>query len=250
MQIQAIAGDGIMFRRLLGTGPGTGQRRFTGRAFCYPGYQSADLAYAITGHSAQGGTVHTGIALLTGAEDRQWLYPAMTRGTDMNLVFVFTTPARPADPQPGTRAAPELDRYDRTRLERQGLVPAQPTPGLGSPDPRESTAVLADVLGRDGAELSATETQRKNLANADHLATLHTIWAAETQGTRYDRYRELVMAADIELRRRHPDHVIEPLRSAEPAPSGDNGRDDLTVAPGKNIGDMAAWISALATQRQ
>ena len=78
---------------------------------CFSGYQSSDLAYAITGHSAQGATVHTGIALVTGAEDRQWLYPAMTRGTDANLVFVFTTPPKVADPQPGTRAAPELERY-------------------------------------------------------------------------------------------------------------------------------------------
>jgi hypothetical protein len=53
--------------------PRPGRRR-------YVGYQSCDLAYAITGHSAQGATVHTGIALVTGNEDRQWLYPAMTRG--------------------------------------------------------------------------------------------------------------------------------------------------------------------------
>ena len=47
--------------------------RFTDRAFGYAGYQTCDLAYAITGYSAQGGTVHTGIALVTGGEDRQWL---------------------------------------------------------------------------------------------------------------------------------------------------------------------------------
>ena len=104
-----------MVRRLLDPDPATGQRRFTDRAFRYDGYQTADLAYAVTGHSAQGATVHTGIALVTGTEDRQWLYPAMTRGTDTNLAYVFTTPARPADPQPGTRPAPELDRYDRIR---------------------------------------------------------------------------------------------------------------------------------------
>src|SRR3954470_10572091 len=99
-----------------------------------PGYQTADLAYAITGHSAQGATVHTGIALLTGTEDRQWLYPAMTRGTDANLAYVFTTPPKAADPQPGTRAAPELDRYERIRHERAGLLPAQPAPGPCSAD--------------------------------------------------------------------------------------------------------------------
>src|SRR5690242_415065 len=48
-------------------------------------------------------TVHTGIALVTGTEDRQWLYPAMTRGTDANLAYVFTTPACPPTlgPVPG-----------------------------------------------------------------------------------------------------------------------------------------------------
>ena len=55
--------------------------------------------------------------------------------------------------------------------------------------------MLADVLSRDGAELSATETRRRNLANADHLAVLHAIWTAETRDARHDRYRELVTAA-------------------------------------------------------
>jgi len=75
LRIEAITGSGLMVRRLLQADPATGQRRFTGRAFCYAGYQTSDLAYAITGHSAQGATVHTGIALVTGTEDRQWLYP-------------------------------------------------------------------------------------------------------------------------------------------------------------------------------
>ena len=195
LRIEAITGSGLMVRRLLEADPATGQRRFTDRAFCYAGYQTCDLAYAITGHSAQGATVHTGIALVTGNEDRHWLYPAMTRGTDANLTFVFTTPPKAADPQPGTRAAPELDRYERIRREREGFLPAQPAAGPGNADPREPIAVLADVLNRDGGELSASETRRRNLANADHLAILHAIWAAETRGAREDRYRELVMAA-------------------------------------------------------
>ena len=195
LRIEAITGSGLMVRRLLEADPATGQRRFTDRAFCYAGYQTSDLAYAITGHSAQGATVHTGIALVTGNEDRQWLYPAMTRGTDANLAFVFTTPPKVADPQPGTRPAPELERYERIRHEREGILPAQPAAGPGSPDPREPIAVLADVLDRDGAELSASETRRRNLANADHLGILNAIWAAETRGARDDRYRELVMAA-------------------------------------------------------
>jgi len=153
--------------------------------------------------------VHTGIALVTGTEDRQWLYPAMTRGTDTNLAFVFT-PARAADPQPGTWPAPELDRYERIRRERAGY---QPAPLFGAqpdrPDQGEPVAVLADVLSRDGAEQSATETRRRNLANADHLAVLHAIWAAETKAARDDRYRELVMAALPSGRRQPLSHLAQ-----------------------------------------
>ena len=206
LRIEAITPSGLMVRRLLEADPATGQRRFTDRAFCYAGYQSSDLAYAITGHSAQGATVHTGIALVTGNEDRQWLYPAMTRGTDANLAFVFTTPPKVADSKPGTRAAPELDRYERIRRERDGILPAQPAAGPGNLDPREPIAVLADVLDRDGAELSASEARRRNLANADHLGILSTIWAAETRSARDDRYRELVMTALPAGYRQPPSH--------------------------------------------
>jgi len=196
LRIEAITRSGIMVRRMLDPDPATGQRRFTAQAFRYAGYQSADLAYAITGHSAQGATVHTGIALVTGSEDRQWLYPAMTRGTDANLAYVFTIPPRAADPEPGTRPAPELDRYERIRRERAGSPPAPlPGPQQDLTDEREPIAVLADVLSRDGAEQSAFAIRQRNLVNADHLATLHAIWAAETGNARYGRYRDLVAAA-------------------------------------------------------
>ena len=199
LRIEAITPGGIMVRRRLDPDRATRQRRFTTQAFRYDGYQSADLAYAITGHSAQGATVHTGIALVTGTEDRQWLYPAMTRGTNTNLAFVLATPPRIADPQPGTRPAPELDRYDRydrSRHEHDRYPPGLPgTADPGSLDLREPVAILADVLGRDGAELSATQTRRRTLANADHLGILHAIWTAETAAACDDRYRDLVLAA-------------------------------------------------------
>jgi hypothetical protein len=120
----------------------------------------------------------------------------MTRGTDANLAFVFTTPARAADPQPGTRPAPGLGRYERLRRERAGHHSDQLRPGRpDGADPRQPAAVLADILGRDSAGLSASAVRQRNLANADHLAALHAIWTAVTKGARNDRYRELVMAA-------------------------------------------------------
>jgi hypothetical protein len=195
LRIEAITSGGLLVRRQLEPDPATGARRFTERAFTYAGYQTCDLAYAVSGHSAQGGTVHTGITLITGNEDRQWLYAALTRGTDNNLVFVSTTPGRVADPASGTRAAPELARYERNRQQRDGCLPTQrPTPS-GGLDPREPIAVLADILDRDGAQLSATETRQRNLANADHLAILGAIWVGETKQVQDTRYRDLVMAA-------------------------------------------------------
>ena len=144
LRIEAITRRGIMARRLLDPDPAAGQRRFTDRAFRYTGYQSADLAYAITGHSAQGATVHTGIALVTGSEDRQWLYPAMTRGTDANLAYVFTTPAGPPTRSPAP--APPRTRPLRAHPARTRRAPAtgpQPSPAAGAAEP---IAVLADVL--------------------------------------------------------------------------------------------------------
>ena len=79
--------------------------------------------------------------------------------------------------------------------------------------------MLADVLSRDGAELSATQTRRRNLANADHLAVLNAIWSAETQDARHDRYRELVTAALPPSHRAELSHqarwLFRTLRAAE-----------------------------------
>ena len=52
--------------------------------------------------------------------------------------------------------------------------------------------MLADVLGRDGQERSATATLRQNLSDADHLAILHAIWTAETTPARHQHYRDLL----------------------------------------------------------
>src|SRR5262249_3374234 len=72
-------------------------------------------------------------------------------------------------------------------------APAPPRPALV--DPREPLAVLADVLQRDGSELSASEIRRRNLSNADHLGILNAIWTAESRDAHNCRYRELITAA-------------------------------------------------------
>jgi hypothetical protein len=180
----------------------------------------------------------------------------MTRGTDANLAFVFTKPARPADPTPATRSAPELARYERIRREHRGLPPAEPAKrGPGIVDSREPIAVLADVLDRDGAELSASETRRRNLANADHLGVLNAIWTAETRDARDDRYRQLVMAALPSGYQRELSHkakwLFRTLRAAELA-GLDPGEVTRTAIASQDLAgarDIASVIDARIRQR-
>ena len=113
LRIDAITRNGLLVRRALNPDPRTGQRRWTARAFRYAGYQDAELGYAVTDHAAQGRTVHTGLAVITGTEDHQHAYVALTRGTDANLAYVYTASPKTADPAPGPKPAPELDRYDK-----------------------------------------------------------------------------------------------------------------------------------------
>ena len=125
LRIEAVTGAGLVVRRALDADPATGRRRWTDRTFLYQHFSDAELGYAVTDHVAMGRTVHTGLAVITGTEDRQHAYVALTRGTDANLAYVFTISPKRADPVPGPRPAPELARYDQIHTERTG----EPAPG-------------------------------------------------------------------------------------------------------------------------
>jgi hypothetical protein len=58
--------------------------------------------------------------------------------------------------------------------------------------------------------------------------------------------RHLAVAADAELRRRHPGQPFPPLRSAEPEPATESQRAELTFTPGEPPGEMGRWIKDLA----
>ena len=215
LRVEAVTADGLVVRRALDADPATGQRRWTDRTFLYSLFGDAELGYAVTDHVAQGRTVHTGLAVITGTEDRQHAYVALTRGTDANLAYVFTLSPKLADPAPGPRPAPELARYDKISAERSGV----PAPQTEPAPPGTALGVLAGVLDRDGQQLSATQTRQQALADADHLAVLHAIWAAETTPARQQRYRALLLAALPPEHRREPGHqarwLWRTLRGAE-----------------------------------
>ena len=192
LRIEAVTRNGLIVRRALDADPRTGQRRWTSQPFLYVGYGSAELGYAVTDHVAQGRTVHTGLAVITGTEDRQHAYVALTRGISVNLAYVFTVSPKRADPAPGPRSAPELARYDQIYTERVGVPAPAASPSAAS---GEALAVLSAVLERDGQLLSATQDQLGGLANADHLAILNAIWTAETAPARQHRYKDLLAAS-------------------------------------------------------
>jgi conjugative relaxase-like TrwC/TraI family protein len=215
MRIDAVTRRGLIVRRALDADPQTGQRRWTQRNFVYRDYRNSELGYAVTDHSAQSRTVHTGLALITGTEDRQHAYVALSRGTDNNLAFVFTVSPKLADPAPGPRPAPELPRYDRIIAERDG----QPAPMVTATGTGEAVGVLADVLERDGQQLSASETWQRNLSNADNLAILNAMWTGETTAPREQRYQHMLARALPSEYRGEPSHQAKwlwrTLRAAE-----------------------------------
>ena len=215
LRVEQVTGHGLVVRRALDADPQTGQRRWTDRNFVYRDYRNSELGYAVTDHVAQSRTVHTGLALITGTEDRQHAYVALSRGTNNNLVFVFTVSPKLADPAPGPLPAPELPRYDRIRAERDGQpASTATTAGTGG-----VVGVLADVLERDGQQLSATETRQRNLSNADHLAILNAMWAGETTAAREQRYQDMLTRALPPAYRGEPSHQAKwlwrTLRAAE-----------------------------------
>jgi len=208
-RIDSAETNGIQVRRVLDADPETGRPRFANHAVLYGAskFPDTDLAYAVTGHNGMGGTVARGLAFITGSESLEWLYVALTRGRTCNTAITVTRDGmrdnagqkvaiqpREAEPQPGTRPDPELARHERIQRERAGL-PLPPEPAGQVEHEREPIAVLADCMDREEREESASEYQRRELANADHLGLVYARWADLAGQADRERYRGLVMDA-------------------------------------------------------
>src|SRR6202040_1037146 len=120
LKITAVRGGAVVAQLVLDCDPQTGEQRL-GPEFLFTSGKTSDLAYCITGHSAQGRTVSTSTVLVTGQEDRRWFYVAMSRGALGNHAVICTEPVRPDDARPGVRPAPELARQAMIDAERAGL---------------------------------------------------------------------------------------------------------------------------------
>jgi hypothetical protein len=70
-------------------------------------------------------------------------------------------------------------------------------------------------------------------------------WEAATR-----TQRRLAVAADAELRRRHPEQRFTPLRPAEPHPATGAQRAELTLTADQDIPEPGQWIKDLAVGRR
>jgi hypothetical protein len=147
----------------------------------------------------------------------------------------------------GTAAPPR-----RRRAHRRPRGPGQDDPRLGTRRPPPIGTVRAAVpqarpafgerqWSRPPADTNATPGGHRT---AQAMANRQE-WEHATAGS-----RSLAIAADAELRRRHPHQKIEPLRSGEPAAVSDTGREQLSPDPDEKLTERVTRIHDLAAQRQ
>jgi hypothetical protein len=119
-------------------------------------------------------------------------------------------------------------------------------------------AAEADAAERRGQHEQAAEQQvlaASYQAMHDAYAEREAVFAA-VMADRADwdaatrQQRHLAVAADAELRRRHPDRPYPPLRSAESEPATQAQRDELDLAAGEKIREMGQWIKDLAARHR
>ena len=135
-----------------------------------------------------------------------------------------TSCARSAPP-PGTPAWPAC---------APPLRPAPPPSAATTTTPRPSKALAAGYQA-----LEQAYRQRETV-----FATVMADRADWDKATRAQRH--LAVAADAELRRRHPGQYFAPLRSAEPEPATGAQRDDLTLTPDAPPGEIDQQLTDLA----
>jgi hypothetical protein len=119
-------------------------------------------------------------------------------------------------------------------------------------------AAEADAARRRGDHRQATQDQeraRGYRALEEAYRPRETAFAAVmTDRAEWDaatrQQRQLALAADAELRRRHPDLYFAPLRSAEPRQATAAQHAELTLTAGQETAEMAQWIKDLAAGRR
>jgi hypothetical protein len=125
-----------------------------------PDRRTIDLAYASTGHKAQGMTMDEVLVRVTSAEDRQWLHVAGSRAIGRTRYYSVI------GPEPAVRQ----DR-EREVLDIPGADP--------NPPPRQQDQQMEAVARRDGSKRLASDTSAlvdgRRMSKHDLRAELHRL---------------------------------------------------------------------------
>jgi hypothetical protein len=125
--------------------------------------EHVELAYATTAHRAQGRTVDTAHAMVSGSTTREVLYVAATRGRESNKLYVDI--AYDPDPESGHRGA----------IEHQ-----------------TAHTVLAGVRANEGAELAAHAQIQASWDAAEGLVQLHAEYLTIARAAQAERWAALI----------------------------------------------------------
>ena len=191
--------------------------------------RNAELGYGGNVHVAQGRTVDTAHLLVTDSLSRQALYVGMTRGREANTAHVVTSRTAPPGTKPYQQAAPE--------------------------------SVIASVMQRETADLSATEQIRQAQEWAGGTGHLLHLWSAATRQALYPHIDERIKARLTETEgwrydREHSRQVLQhTLRDAQLA-GHDVGEiiERITAArwtaPGRSPASFTAASSGCSCRRK
>lgn len=161
--VQAVHGDGsLSVRRAKGRGTITLPAGYVA--------DHVELAYAVTAHRAQGATVDTAHALVTGAAMmRELLYVAMTRARWSNTAYVVT----------------DVDEEERHLRDADDPAPT-------------ARSVLTTVLRRQGAALSAGETARAEAEKSLSIGQLAAEYDTLHRAAVADRQAALLLSCGVQ----------------------------------------------------
>ena len=179
------------------------------------GRRVVDLAYATTGHKAQGLTRWRALVRLTGQEDANWLYVQLSRAKHLTRLFTIVGP----EPQ---QNAGEVDLPER--------------------EPTDAYDQLAAALARPGGQTLAIDTSSR--------LDVRAVPTSELRGER-DRLRQLLDQAPPDRsrvleratdRRRQAEQTLAEIERAQPASS-------RRPRPGQDMPGDSEAAHTLATQQ-
>jgi conjugative relaxase-like TrwC/TraI family protein len=154
-----------------------------------PDRRTVDLAYATTGHKAQGITRDEVLVRVTSAEDRQWLHVAGSRAIGRTRYYSVISP-EPAIRQDREREMVDVPAADRT--------------------PKQQADQMTTVARRDGSKRLATDTTAlvdgRSMSKHDLRAELHRLDEVIEQAPR-DQSRLLALATS--RREQHDQRLAE-----------------------------------------